>query len=185
MADLIIIRLHPTNPTDAASFTNYLTNLSIAAFDLSFVDSRVGNLVGSAAGAWSAPSNVLFDPADPNLIDFTVGGGNPRIFQHYSVRDISFLPIPFVELELVATAVIEVNLPAPIPEYQTSDLRLELTNNGRTIVDTQVDFNVSIVSVAAPLPTDPAFYMGRPPTSFQPTLPRPDFVATSSLYRIA
>jgi hypothetical protein len=154
MSDLIIVRLHPANPTSGGAFTSYLTNLSISAFDLSFADSKTGVAIGTADVAWSPPST---NPGDPGLTDTSGLSPTPNIFQHYSIvldpMTLSFV----VELEAVATAIIQVNPPAGHPEYQTSDLRLEITNNGRKVADEDLDFNVEIVTMA--LSNNPASYM--------------------------
>jgi hypothetical protein len=48
-ADLIIIRIHPVNPTDGASFTDSLKGLTISIFDRSYANSTSGTLIGSAS----------------------------------------------------------------------------------------------------------------------------------------
>ena len=52
MPQVILVRLVPMKPTSGATFSSYLTNLSIRAFDLSFGNSADGTLVGQAQGAW-------------------------------------------------------------------------------------------------------------------------------------
>jgi len=51
MPEVILIRLVPMKPTTGADFSNYLSNLSIRAFDLSFGNTADGTLVGQAQGA--------------------------------------------------------------------------------------------------------------------------------------
>jgi hypothetical protein len=48
MPQVILVRLVPMKPTDGVTFSGYLTNLSIRAFDLSFGNSADGTLVGQA-----------------------------------------------------------------------------------------------------------------------------------------
>src|SRR5437667_9747643 len=152
MPSLIIIRLHPVNPTKGSDFTSYLNNLTIKAFDLSFAESTTGILIGQASGVWTPPS----DPTDPGLHSININ--NTQIIQHFSIITITPLPlIQVVELEAVATAVIRVSPPAGHPEYQTSDVRLEITNNGKKVADQNLDFNVVQVSMS-PLSNDPADY---------------------------
>ncbi len=50
MPQVILIRLVPMKPTDGATFSSYLTNLSIHAFDLSFGNSVDGTLVERKQG---------------------------------------------------------------------------------------------------------------------------------------
>ncbi len=160
MPNLIIVRLHPVNPVDGPAFTSYLNNLTIKAFDLSVGDPavgvsgpKIGVQIGEAKGAWAPPSA---NPSDPKLIDFSPA--TPKIFQHFSIDIPPGGILPTVQLEAVATAVIVVTPPPGHPEYQTSDLRLEIANNGRRILDQNVDFNVSVANMA-PLSTDPSDYI--------------------------
>src|SRR5215212_9699337 len=55
MPSLLIIRLHPVDPITGDAFTSYLTGLSVAAHDVSFVDPAGG---GAAFGTatYIAPS---------------------------------------------------------------------------------------------------------------------------------
>jgi hypothetical protein len=157
MPNLIIIRLTPANPTSGDDFTNYLTNLHIKAFDLSFNESKKGVPIGEASGAWSPPS----DPLDPKLTDFSPA--TPRIFQHFS-KVLVMSPLPPTEVikpEAVATAVIEIKPLFGHTEYQTTDLRLEITNDGLTILDQNVDFNVVVTSDPL-LSTNPRDYIDLP-----------------------
>src|SRR6266851_1801583 len=138
MANLIIIRLHPVNPIKGDDFTAYLNNLTIKAFDLSFANGTTGDLIGQANGVWTPP----LDPTDPALHDIDITA--KQLIQHYSIITINPGP-PIIQetvLEAVATAVIRINPPAGHPEYQTSDVRLEITNNGKNIADQNLDFNM-------------------------------------------
>jgi hypothetical protein len=150
MANLIIIRLHPVNPTDGANFTSYLNNLQIEAFDLTFGDPKKGVSVGKAKGVWTPPST---NPLDPGLHQINLT--NTQIIQHFSIVTIGLVHV--VKVEAVATAVIALNPPAGHHEYQTTDLRLEITNNSRKILDQNVDFNVA--EFADPASTDPSTYI--------------------------
>ena len=166
MPDLIVIKLTPANPTSGEDFTKYLTNLNIKAFDLSFGEPKIGVLIGHASGAWFPPSD---DPTDPGLIDFSPA--TPTIFQHFSFVTINPIgPVQVVKREAVATAVIAVRLPSGHTEYQTADLRLEITNNGRRILDQHVDFNVAVISDPFSS-TNPAHYINLPITSVFFALP--------------
>jgi Tc toxin complex TcA C-terminal TcB-binding domain len=158
VADLIIIRLHPIKPTDSATFTSYLSKLTISAFDLTFAETKKGVPIGQATGVWTPASN---NPADPKLKDFSPA--NPGIFQHFSIVTSGLSQT--VELEAVATAVIVVNAPVGHTEYQTSDLHLEILNNGRKVLDERLEFNVPIVKMA-PLSINPRDYISAAPSVF-------------------
>jgi hypothetical protein len=56
--------------------------------------------------------------------------------------------------------VIVVNPPAGHPEYQTSDLRLQITNGAVLVLDQNLDFNVSVVTMN-PLSGDPSDYISQ------------------------
>src|SRR5262245_23903061 len=135
MANLIIIRLHPDKPIPAADFTNYLTGLTITAFDLSSGDPTVGTKVGDAI--YIAPPSTT-----------------TRIFQHVN----TFTSLP----ESVATAVIEVSLPGGYKDYIDHDLRIEVTRGSTTVIDKTLYYNVPMVTVAV-IPT-PQNFPGLSPT---------------------
>jgi hypothetical protein len=155
MPSLIIIRLYPVKPTAGATFTPYLNNLSITAFDLSFANSTTGVQIGQASGVWTPPST---DPHDPGLHQININA--TQIIQHFSIvtDNTQFPPVQRVELEAVATVVIIVNPPPGHPEYQTSDLRLQITNANLQIADQNLDFNVSTATMN-PLSGDPGDYI--------------------------
>jgi hypothetical protein len=127
--------------------------LTIDAFDLSFGDSTVGGVLGSASGV-----------ADPHLTGTTnnnVNISNRSILQHYV--DITDTRVTTRQLESVATAVIVVNAPAGHVEYPTPssyDIRLAITGgSGLTIVDHHLDFNILVTTVGG-LSTSQKVYFG-------------------------
>ncbi len=153
MPDLIIIRLHPANPTDGASFTGYLTGLTITVSDMSVANPQgVNNPIGTA----------FYNPADPTS----------TIVQHF----LSILPPPPV-LAAVATAAIVINPakePPAYPEYVTSDLRLTITRGPLTIVDQSLNYNVGVdTGAVVPAGLDPAQYAALGPVALYLALPNP------------
>ncbi|MDM0069626.1 neuraminidase-like domain-containing protein [Variovorax sp. J31P207] len=149
MPQVILVRLAPMKPTSGATFSGYLTNLSIRAFDLSFGNTADGTLVGQASGAWVAGGPAF----DPNA---------QRILQHFSVYLVENPPLSGifvneVRLEAVATAVIELN-PPPATEFATPDLRLEIKQGNEVVAYGRLDFNVK-VEPNAPISNDPLIYI--------------------------
>lgn len=168
MPQVILVRLVPLKPTSAADFSNYLSTLSIRAFDLSFGNTADGTLVGQADGAWVP--NTGINAAGPAFTPAT-----QRILQHFSVYPVQINPFPAppdpdVRLEAVATAVIELNPPAT--EFNTTDLRLEIRQGTQLVSYERLDFNV-IVEPNAPISNNPLTYIGAEPPAVVVTLPDP------------
>lgn len=139
MPSLLVIRLHPVEPVKANKFTtDYLQNLTIEAFDISYVDTQTGTRLGQAD---------FGDPVDPNtrIVQHTdpPGGGAPQS---------------------VATAVIEIPDRPAGGEYDTVDIRLVITRNGTELIHKQVYYNVSLMAGALP-PVNPFNYQLFTPTS--------------------
>jgi hypothetical protein len=122
MPQFIIVRLHPTAPTDGALFTDYLSDLTITASDVSFGDQR-GQVIGDAT----------YD-SNPNETDI--------LQDEQQILGIS-IPLP------AATARIEVVAPAGRPEHATIDLILNVTRNG-VLVHDSIHYNVPVIDVPAP-----------------------------------
>ncbi|WP_340528037.1 hypothetical protein, partial [Cupriavidus necator] len=155
-------------PTSGASFTSYLNNLTIRAFDLSFGNSADGTLVGQAQGAWIPNAGI-------NAVGPAFNPANQRIVQHFSVYPVQVNPLPAppfpdVRLEAVATAIIELNPPAA--EFNTTDLRLEIRQGTQLVAYERLDFNVK-VEPNAPLSNNPLTYIGVDPPAVVLTLPDP------------
>lgn len=169
MPQVILVRLVPMKPTDGATFSNYLTNLSIRAFDLSFANSADGTLVGQAQGAWIPNSGL-------NAVGPAFTPANQRIVQHFSFYPVQVNPLPAppdpdVRLEAVATAIIELN-PPPATEFNTADLRLEIKQGTQVVAYERLDFNVK-VEPNAPISNNPLTYIGVDPPAVVLTLPDP------------
>jgi hypothetical protein len=116
MADFIVLRLTPAAPIDAATFTNYLTGLTINVFDASFATPKAGMPgdptppIGSAT--FNAPAFVAFPapPPPPPIVNYPAG---TTIVQHFTANlDIFGLVVISVDMESVATAVIPYVAPA-------------------------------------------------------------------------
>lgn len=139
MPDLIILRLYPVEPTSGDEFKNYLNDLTITVFDLSFADSVNGVKIGAASGL-----------ADPTDLTNNVNIKKTSIIQHYYVeRDPLNQPIAH-NLVSTATAVIAVKTPANHPEYPTKtsfDVRLEIKRGGINIPYRTLEYNVSVTNV--------------------------------------
>lgn len=137
MPNLIVLRLHPDEPTTAGDFSGYLSNLTIRAFDMTFALPG-GNLIGEAR----------FLPGDPNS----------RIVQHLKlILNPSPPPAVFQVSQAIATAIIE--LPAGLNEYISADIRLEMQRGTREIIDKSVHYNVPVIFVPTlPDSTDPFEY---------------------------
>jgi hypothetical protein len=179
MAKLIVIRLHPTAPVDGATFTNYLTNLKIQAFALSY--SEPSFTPGTAATA-EADYNPL-DPVVMGGLEVDLGPGPPipnysatrppnaypagtRIAQHFDSTNVGFFTVYYPIA--VATAVIEVDVP---PWQATFDnLHLVVTRGAETL---PVDTDHYIVPLdPGPLQT-PDQFQGLGTTSFYLAVPPP------------
>nr|WP_281720110.1 neuraminidase-like domain-containing protein [Nitrosomonas nitrosa] len=168
MPQVIVVRLAPMKPISGADFSSYLTNLSIRAFDLSFGNSSDGTLVGQAQGAWIPNSGL-------NAVGPVFTPATQRIVQHFSVYQVQALPLPAptdpdVRLEAVATAIIELNLPAT--EFNTIDLRLEIKQGTQLVAYERIDFNVKI-EPNAPISSNPLTYINVDPPAVVVTLPDP------------
>jgi hypothetical protein len=169
MPQVILVSLVPKSPTSGATFSSYLNNLSIRAFDLSFGDSADGTLVGQAQGAWIP--NVGINASEPAFTPAT-----QRILQHFSVYPVQVNPLPAppdpdTRLEAVATAIIELN-PPPATEFNTADLRLEIRQGTQLVAYERLDFNVK-VEPDAPISNNPSTYIGIDPPAVVVTLPDP------------
>ena len=167
MPQVILVRLAPMRPTDGATFSGYLANLSIRAFDLSFGNSADGTLVGQAQGAWvpNTGINAVGPPFNP---------ANQRIVQHFSSYELNPVPPPNmldVRLEAVATAIIELN-PPPATEFNTPDIRLEIRQGAQLVAYERLDFNVK-VEPNAPISNNPLTYISIDPPAVVLTLPDP------------
>lgn len=144
MPRLIILHLHPEEPTSGADFAGYLSNLTIEAFDVSFA-----HLGGQPIGTAS------FNPV-PAL---------SSIIQHVRMEGVP----PGLEPQAVATAVIEVN--APWPEYTTSDVFLRVRRGSKRIAVNAINYNVAIRDVSS-LPA-PEAYASLAPVGLYLSLPPP------------
>jgi hypothetical protein len=169
MPQVILVRLVPMKPTSGADFSNYLANLSIRAFDLSFGNTADGTLVGQAKGAWIPNAGL-------NAVGPAFTPATQRILQHFSVYLVSNPPPPFnmdpeVRLEAVATAVIELN-PPPAVEFNTTDLRLEIKQGTQLVSYERLDFNVK-TEPNAPISNNPITYISVDPPAVVVSLPVP------------
>jgi Tc toxin complex TcA C-terminal TcB-binding domain len=155
VAEFIVLRLTPANPTDSGSFTNDLTGLTINVYDVSFAHSKSGTLgdltppIGTAT--YKSPTFVGL-PAPPPVVSYPLG---TTIAQHFNETFLG-LDVISVDLQSVATAVIP--YVAPAAEYPSvnprPDLRIQFVRAGsKTILDPDVYYDVPLLSAgAAPAP---------------------------------
>ncbi|MBS0423446.1 MAG: insecticidal toxin complex protein [Proteobacteria bacterium] len=155
---LIIIRLHPDKSIAGGEFADYLSGLTITAYDLSVGDPKMGTKVGEAG--YLPPPN----PANPWIPDPSTG-----IVQHFTPLQIQ--PPRPPQPESVATAVIEVSVPAGYKEYVSPDLRITITRTGSAISEKNFYYDVEIASVGALPPANS--FPSLTPTSLYLKLPRP------------
>lgn len=163
MADLIIGKLHPTEPVTADVFRQALAGLTITAFDLTVNNSTDGVQIGIASGL--ADAHVPLGGIDPT--DSSVDITQTQIIQHFHDSP-GPLGTTIRALQSVATAVIVANPPAGHPEYLNAtnyDLRLKISRNGSDIIDQTIDFNV-VVSTMPILSTDQNDYISLPATAY-------------------
>jgi len=157
MSDVLIIRLTPQKPTDGASFSSYLKDLTISVSDLSFKEPKGKD----ASGADNTIGKAFYDPAD----------ANSTIIQH----EMPFPALPGT-LAAVATAAIVID-PAKEPptyaEYVTSDLRLTIKRGTQTLVDQSLNYNIQVDPTAGPALSsqDPATYASFGPVALYLSLP--------------
>jgi hypothetical protein len=176
MPDLIILRLHPTEPMSGAGFQTLLTGLASTAYDLSFANSVEGDQIGVAQGVADPHTGAL----GANSVDIN----NTAMLQHY--RDVVVIPAPFnptIErrLEAAATAVIVATPPAEPAEYPSGtsfDIRLRLTRGGTDFTDRVVDYNVQVTNIDPLLDNQTTYfgleasaYVALTPSSIGLTLP--------------
>jgi hypothetical protein len=145
---LIIVRLHPVEPVSGSDFSDYLDELTISAFDISLANLD-GVLLGQAS--FLAPEDED-EPQTPNA--------DTSIVQH-----VERFALPL--RRAVATAVIAVN---GDPEHRTSDVRLEISRNGGTIIHQAVYYNVPMAGGDMPAP---GAFENLGPTSLYLALPAP------------
>jgi hypothetical protein len=142
MPDLIILKLIPTSPTQASTFTQALEGLTITVYDLSVQDSLVGVNIGTAHGV-PTPLEPLEIISLPDHI--------PKL-EKSIIQDFELSELGELILKSVATAVIVVDPPVRHLEYRTSnsyDLRLELNRAGLVILDSTIEYNINVQSVDA------------------------------------
>ena len=164
MSSLLIIRLVPENPATGDDFTNYLTGLTITAYDSSFAipfpDSSAP-VLGSAAfvsPGWSDPST-----SPP---DFTGSGIAQHVLTFWSGTTL------FYDYAAVATAVIVLPDYPAAGEYVRADPFLIIKRGTETIADPQIYYNVNLLA-GQPSNPDPNTFQGMSVTSLNLTLSAP------------
>ena len=140
MANLILVRLHPDQQTDPATFSEALQGLQITAYDLTVANPGQPVQIGTASGL-AAPPKVKSDSGGGiggiggggirgiggggvGGVGTTVEGGtvdlsSVQIIQHWKPYT-GVLDQRKVQLESAATAVIVASAPTRHPEYPTA-----------------------------------------------------------------
>jgi Tc toxin complex TcA C-terminal TcB-binding domain len=122
MPNFIVLRLTPPTATDAATFTNSLTNLTVTVYDISYGQPIKGVQVGLPAP---------FIPGPPPPFPAVPG---PGVVQH---KDAGLF-------QSVATAVIEYN--APGPEFENPDLLIQFDWGTQPIFASQIYYDAPLYS---------------------------------------
>ena len=175
---LIILRLVPSEPTSADKFREVLNTLTIAIYDLT-VDNKDDALLGTVSGLanYEPPIDpvTLLPDFSKNLVNINGPTPPPResIIQHYFHIYSPIPPYDIISRNLLsaATAVMVVNVPAAHHEYPTPtsfDIRLEIKRGTIDIIDHTLQYNVTVTTVADPLPNDQRDYF-----DFGPETPNP------------
>lgn len=168
MSYIIVVRVLPVVPTDGTTFTGYLTNLSLTAYDRTvsntspdLVTGEHDVFIGTASGLAPQGLDAFGNQAEP--VFGVIPGSNPpaynnSIIQHYESVITSQPPSPPSikwNAKAAATALIVVNLDTSTHhEYVDStefDVRMAVSRSGTTVpIPLIIEYN--IVSVASLLP---------------------------------
>ena len=158
MPELIILKLIPTSPVIAATFTRALQGLRIRVFDLTVENSIGGVEIGSAIGV-PVPSHPLA------IVDGIIPTFENSIIQDFVAHDAGD-PI----LKSVATAVIVVDPPTSHLDHRGTNafhLRLELERAGLIILDTNIEYHITTQLMVALSPIQ-ADYLALPASAIIP-----------------
>jgi receptor-binding and translocation channel-forming TcA subunit of Tc toxin/ABC toxin-like protein len=189
--DIILIRLLPTEPTDAGKFSGFLDGLTIKAYDQTIIDVDSTNAptgsgeipLGSATGSlsfaegqdWNSilqPLETVPGTTDPPKLKYA-------ILQHVQRKDAG-LGIEVGTLKSVATAVIVRKSRKTRKEYPTNssyDIRLEITRDGIGIdPPSSIEWNATCYTLSE-LPLLAPVYMGIAANGTNSTLMLPSVYA--------
>ncbi|GHO56151.1 hypothetical protein [Ktedonobacter robiniae] len=190
MSNLIVIRIVPQSPVNAATFTNYLSyqgGLQITAYDLSFNSPTSGQSVGTAAyvtpiAGPEPPDPVPYNPGD---VPASPNYGNARIAQQVDLIPVG--PDPnnplqtddaYYQYESVATAVIEIPSPA-VGQTTFENLRLVATwGSGVNSVAIPVSGDYYSVALTPGPAPDPSQWSSLQPSLYF-SLPAPPVTAST------
>ena len=179
MSSLIVIRIIPEQPVDAATFTKFLKPslgpLQITAFDLSFSDPTVGKAVGTAiflepTTGPSPTSDTIPLPQPPLQSPQYSSPPTSAIIQQYDVEPQSSGDAAYFKLQSVATAIIEVPTGTNV-----KNLRIAAqwgSGASATPVPVALDF-YDVAVFAAPPPDLNAWNPTPPAIPGEPSVPDP------------
>ena len=161
MVNLIILKILPTQPTEAVPFRNAIQGLRVTAYDLTIDDNINGLEIGKASGV---PEPSL---DDLNIIYEEIPMLEKSIIQSFDFGDLD--PAPELgALQSVATAIIVVVPPHGKANYRlpnSFDLRFTIEYDGIDLMDSTIEYNATVLLVDA-LFTKQWEYMQQPATSF-------------------
>jgi hypothetical protein len=164
-ATAIVVRLLPSSPVSAATFTSWLENLTITAYDKSIQAPSDPTVIVPGTAEWGvgsasvSSSTPLWVPILPPFVVPVSAGSNSNplpvlsssVFQHYSFNHTDPLAL-IPTLKSVATAIILVNIdpkaPSPYPEYPASttyNIRLSMQRGvspATLLPDPPIEWNI-------------------------------------------
>lgn len=144
---IVVLRLHPEEPTDGDTFQTYLEGMVITVRDRSFSDPKgVTNVLGTARY-------------------LTEGDPDATIVQH---RDLFFwYRTP------AATAAVDLTSPLGFDEFDNPDLTIEITRTGEPdpVLYKRVNFNVALAAGSLPATSNPITYAALAPVALYIPIP--------------
>src|SRR5579859_5179096 len=158
MPELIILKLIPTSPVIAATFTRALQGLRIRLFDLTVDNYGDGVEIGSATGV-PVPLHPLA------IIDAII-----PTFENSIIQDFEVSATGDAILKSVATAVVVVDPPTGYLDHRGTNafhLRVELERAGLILLDTIIEYHITTQLMVALSPIQ-ADYLALPASAIVP-----------------
>jgi len=175
MPPVIVVRIVPAVPTDGDTFTEYLSGLSLTAYDRTVRDTSLDLVIGENDVSLGTASGLA--PFGPSPILTVTPGSNPPSYDNSIVqhRDETALTA-----RAAATALIVVNLDlTSYPEYADHtafDVRMAVSRNGVPVsMPLTIEYNI-IPSSVPDISTAPNTYdwvTGTLPASLYTWIPPP------------
>jgi hypothetical protein len=185
MTTIIIVRLLPSTPTDSASFTKALNNLTIIAYDRTVSNTSPDPVVGANDNQLGTATGVVAT-GDPLVV---TPGSNPPTFEQSIIQHLYYDPkndpSNTPTLKSVATALIVVSdVPSTYAEYPATsdtgvnyfDVRFQIERNGIAISDLTIEYNLFAIPLTNPILTDPLLWTAIDPLTDQYLFPTSAYV---------